>query len=417
MDCFWLFIQRLHIVSILNRSISTGVFPSSLKSALVQPLLKKPSLDPLVLNNFRPISKLSFLSKILEKVVSNQLISFMNFNSVFEKFQSGFRTLHSTETALLKVTNDLLLAADIGDCSVLFLLDLSSAFDTVDHLILIERLEHWVGIKDAALDWLTSYLTGRSFSVVIGEASSTRAPFTCGVPQGSILGPLLFSIYMLPLGNIIRNHAISFHCYADDTQLYIPLKSGSGNISHLLACLTDIKHWMTQNFLQLNKSKSEIILFSPPSHTLPLQSQLGPLSANVKTSARNLGVIFDSNLSFNKHVTTAVQSCFFQLRNISKIKSFLSTANLEIVIHSFISSRLDYCNSLYSGLNKKTISRLQLIQNSAARLLTNTRKREHITPILAALHWLPRANGEIAMRVMRWKRNMDQVKQRERVTL
>ena len=306
-----------------------------------------------------------------------------------KKNQSGFCTLHSTETALLKVTNDLLQAADIGDGSVLFLLDLSSAFDTVDHLILIEILEHWVGIKDAALDWLTSYLTGRSFSVVIGEASSTRAPFTCGVPQGSILGPLLFSIYMLPLGNIIRNHAISFHCYADDTQLYIPLKSGSGNISHLLACLTDIKHWMTQNFLQLNKSKSEIILFSPPSHTLPLQSQLGPLSANVKTSARNLGVIFDSNLSFNKHVTTVVQSCFFQLRNISKIKSFLSTANLEIVIHSFISSRLDYCNSLYSGLNKKTISRLQLIQNSAARLLTNTRKREHITPILAALHWLP----------------------------
>ena len=106
-----------------------------------------------------------------------------------------------------------------------------------------------------------------------------------------------------------------------------------------------------------------------------------PLSANVKTSARNLGVIFDSNLSFNKHVTTVVQSCFFQLRNIAKIKPFLSTANLETVIHSFISSRLDYCNSLYSGLNKTTISRLQLIQNSA-RLLTNTRKREHITPIL-----------------------------------
>ena len=117
-----------------------------------------------------------------------------------------------------------------------------------------------------------------------------------------------------------------------------------------------------------------------------IHSQLGPLAA---AAARNLGVIFDSNLSFNKQVSTVVQSCYFQLRNISKIKSFLSPPDLEKVIHALITSRLDYCNSLYSGLCKKTISRLQLIQNSAARLLTNTRKQEHITPILAALHWLP----------------------------
>ena len=295
----------------------------------------------------------------------------MNFNSVFEKFQSGFRTLHSTETTLLKVTNDLLMAADSGDSSVLFLLDLSSAFDTVDHPILIERLEHWVGISDVALAWLSSYLTGRSLAVVIGETSSSQAPLTCGVPQGSILGPLLFSIYMLPLGNIIRSFDINFHCYADDTQLYIPIKPGSGNLSRLLDCLAAINDWMTQNFLQLNQSKSEIILFGPPSSTISLHSQLGPLSANVTPAARNLGVFFDSNLSFNKHVSTVVQSCYLQLRNIAKIKSFLSPPDLEIVIHALISSRLDYCNSLFYGLNKKVTSRLQLIQNSAARLLTN----------------------------------------------
>ena len=146
---------------------------------------------------------------------------------------------------------------------------------------------------------------------------------------------------------------------------------------------------MSQNFLQLNESKSEIILFGPPSSTISLHSQLGPLAANITPAARNLGVIFDFNLSFNKHISTVVQSCYFQLRNISKIKSFLSPPDLEKVIHALISSRLDYCNSLYSGLCKKTLSRLQLIQNSAARLLTNTRKQEHITPILAALHWLP----------------------------
>ena len=322
--------------------------------------------------------------------MSVQLLDFMTLNNTFEVFQSGFRALHSTETALLKVTNDLLLAADSGNCSMLVLLDLSSAFDTVDHAILIKRLETWVGIENTALNLFRSYLADRSFSVMIGEASSSPVPLSCGVPQGSILGPLLFSIYMLPLGNIIRTHNIHFHCYADDTQLYIPLQPGvSGSLSSLLACLSDIKDWMSNNFLQLNETKSEILLFGPPNSTQPFIPELGSLSQNVKESARNLGVIFDSALTFNPQVTRVVQTCYFQLRNISRIKSFLSPADLEKVIHAFISSRLDYCNSIYSGLCKKSISRLQLVQNSAARLLTNAKKREHITPILATLHWLP----------------------------
>ena len=378
------------VLSIINCSLSTGTVPSNFKNALIQPLLKKPSLDPLVLNNFRPISKLPFLSKILEKVVSNQLITFMNSNSTFEKFQSGFRAMHSTETALLKVTNDLLMNTDNGDCSILFLLDLSCAFDTVDHLILIKRLKDLIGINEVALEWFRSYLSDRSISVEIGEASSSQAAFRCGVPQGSILGPLLFTIYMLPIGDIIRNHNIQFHSYADDTQLYIPLKPGTtGNITRLLACLSDIKIWMSQIFLQLNEAKTEIILFGPPNSTHPFHAELGTLSSNITTSARSLGVMFDPQISFNTHITKVVQSCYYQLRNISKIKSFISTTDLETVTHAFISSRLDYCNSLYSAINKKAISRLQMVQNSAARLLTNTRKRDHITPVLASLHWLP----------------------------
>ena len=177
----------------------------------------------------------------------------MNTYDVFEKFQSGFCARHSTETALIKVTKDLLLTADAGDCSILILLDLSSAYGTVDHSILLNHLEKWVGIRDNTLRWFKSHLYDRSFSVAMGNASSSVAPLTCGVPQGSILGSLLFSIYMLPLGDIINKHKIQYHCYADDTHIYVPLKTGEGgNSYHLLSCLSDIKRWMSQNLLQLN---------------------------------------------------------------------------------------------------------------------------------------------------------------------
>ena len=145
---------------------------------------------------------------------------------------------------------------------------------------------------------------------------------------------------------------------------------------------------MAQNFLQLNNTKTEIILFTPPNN-ISHQQALGPLSVNIKPTARNLGVHFDSDLTFIPHVNKLVQSCFYHLRSISKIKHMLTPPDLEKVIHAFIFSRLDDCNSLLSGINRKSLSCLQLVQNSAARLLTGFNRHQHITPILASIHWLP----------------------------
>ncbi len=166
---------------------------------------------------------------------------------------------HSTETALVKITNDLLLASEQGCISLLVLLDLSAAFDTIDHEILIDWLQNYTGIQGQAFRWFRSYLSDRYHFVYLNGESSQLSPVKYGVPQGSVLGPLLFSLYMLPLGNIIRKYGICFNCYADDTQLYISTKPDeTSKLSKLTECVKNLKDWMTNNFLLLNSDKRDI---------------------------------------------------------------------------------------------------------------------------------------------------------------
>lgn len=381
-----------YLLVFINMCLSSGTVPDLFKHAVVRPLLKKPHLDPSVLSNFRPVSHLSFLSKVLEKVVFIQLQSFLEKNAIFEKFQSGFRSRHSTESALLKIHNDILLSADNKTPMILVLLDLTAAFDTVDHSILISRLSNHVGIQGPVLKWFSSYLKTRSFSVMIGDLSSSCAPLSCGVPQGSILGPLLFTLYLLPLGKIISTHNLHFHCYADDIQVYLPIiPNAPAALKSLLNCLEDINLWLTKNFLHLNQSKMECIVFGTSNVCENVISNCvsSSVASLFKPAVRNLGVILDPGLCFDQQIDSVVKLSFFQLRLLSKVKPFLSRNDLEMAIHAFISSRLDYCNSLYFGIKQSSLSRLQLVQNVAARLLTNTSRYSHITPVLCSLHWLP----------------------------
>ena len=253
------------ITMLINNSLLCGIVPSSFKHAVVNPLLKKNDLDPEIFKNYRPVSNLSFISKILEKVVAFQINEHISKFSLLELNQSAYRKLHNTETALLKIFNDLLISADNKQVSILVLLDLSAAFDTLDHSVLLDRLNISFGLSGTVLDWFKSYLIGRTQSVIINDVTSEPRTLLYGVPQGSVLGPICYTLYTTPLGELICAHNMPFHMYADDTQLYLSLEPENIDVlvNNLELCMNDIRNLMLLNKLKLNEEKTEIILCNP----------------------------------------------------------------------------------------------------------------------------------------------------------
>ena len=203
------------VTNIVNNSLATGIVPANMKRALITPILKKKGLDINDLRHYRPVSNLPFLGKLMEKVVASQLTTHMNMYNLHDTNQSAYKKCHSTETALVKIKHDINIAMD-QDCGVLLiLLDLSAAFDTIDHTTLINRLR-CLGIKDHVLQWFSSYLHNRTQQVTVSGFQSDPLPLSIGVPQGSVLGPMLFLIYVLPLQTIFEKHQVTYHAYADD---------------------------------------------------------------------------------------------------------------------------------------------------------------------------------------------------------
>ena len=384
-------VLALFVAVLVNTSIRS--FPSSQKCAIVTPILKKPSLDMCDLSNYRPVSNLSFISKILERSVYVQMNIYLQDNELLPEKQSAYRKFHSTETALLDMLSDVHKAADSGHVTLLALLDQSSAFDVIDHGILIDTLRHLFGFVGVVLEWVRS-LTERSQYVHFNGESSNVIHLECGVPQGSVLGPLLYILYTADLTLIVDKHGLKSHSYADDLQIFshVDTAQTSSLVLRLSSSVEDVKKWMAQNRLRLNPAKTELIWLGSPRrlHLCP-KTPLLITGALIQPSShvRSLGVTLDSDLSMTTHINKLAGVCFFHIRQLRLIRRSLDIDAVHALVRALIHSRLDYCNGVLAGLSLEKYRRLQSIMKASARLVLRLPSYASVTQLMHdRLHWL-----------------------------
>jgi hypothetical protein len=381
-----------------NSSLVAGVVPVAHKHAVVRSSLKKPTLDPTDFASYRPISNLTFLSKTLERVVAAQFMKHADGQHLLPARQSAYRAHHSTETVIVSVHNDLVRAIDNGLVSALVLLDLSAAFDTVDHATLLDILHQRFGLDGKVLMWCRSYLADRSQSYIVGKNKTVSLPLTCGVPQGSSLGPQKFIAYAEGIAAALTRSAINYDLFADDVQLNASAPVDKIHIATKLleSCVADVADCCASRRLQLNPTKFEIAWFGSRANLRRIaddDARCLRISADTVIKpvdvVRNLGVLLDSELTMKQHVNKIASVCFFHLRRLRQLRRLLGPDVMKMLVSAFILSRLDYCNAVLAGLPKSTTDILQRVQNAAARLVLGLRPQDSADGALKQLHWMP----------------------------
>jgi len=383
------------ITHIVNVCIETNDFPRQWKTSIVRPLPK--ISEPSTFNDLRPISIQCVLAKVLEKCMEIQIRSYIDENDIFPQTQSGFRSGHGCDTALLHITDDIIAAQDRGLLTAVILLDYSKAFDTISHTILASVLS-FIGFAENAINLIFQYLTDRVQVVSVDNRMSLPLRVVSGVPQGSILGPLLFSIYTSQLPGCLKT--CNIHMYADDTQLYYSfhrdgIKEASQCINDDLNALSTLSH---KHSLVLNPSKSAVVLFGKydlaliNNFNIAINNQTLPL----KTVCKNLGLHIDSGLKFKEHVSQCIKKAYSNLKLIFHNRKYLNVQLKQNLCNCLVLSQFNHCDVVYGPcLSAFDSERIQRLQRSCLRLIHGVRKFEPISHKLRSTGWLNMYNRRL----------------------
>ena len=373
------------ITHIVNLSLMTGIFPTELKIARVTPLFK--SADSTLFSNYRPVSVLPLFSKILERLMYTRLLSFLNKHKVLYLYQFGFRSFHSPNLALILLVDKISQALENGEYVLGLFLDFSKAFDTVNHDILYEKLEFY-GIRGVPLSWFKSYLTDRKQYVEYNNAQSSMDIIKCGVPQGSILGPLLFLIYINDLAGV--SEKLFALLFADDSNIFLSGKDPDELIRTMNEEMVAVVDWLNLNKLSLNLKKTHFIIFSRKREKVDVTENVIVNNSIIDRidKTKFLGVIIDQHLSFLSHISYLKGKVARGIGILRKARMYFTQETLKTLYNSFVYPYFTYCIEVWGNVYSTNLDPLFKMQKWAVRVVTCTKRRDSTAPLFDELKLL-----------------------------